>query len=157
MTCPLQFPVCRGGRFVLGSIEPYPDPSILASWAKKSEEPPEKDKDFPLCRTLEIHLEKTKRQEKNHKNEQKKTRKTNKQGLEGQGNQSQKFMFMCLFQCSFVYPYPHVSDLAGGNSDHGPRKTRTKTQTSPDSVFTREGRNSDHGLSFWGGKTQTMV
>ena len=56
-------------------------------------------------------------------------------------------------QCSFVYPYPSVSDLAGGNSDHGPRKTRTKTQTTPDSVFTRARRNSDHGLSlgcFWG-------
>ena len=57
------------------------------------------------------------------------------------------------FQCSFVYPYPSVSALAGGHSDHGPRKTRTKTQTSPDSVFTGERRNSDHGLSFgcfWG-------
>ena len=56
--------------------------------------------------------------------------------------------------------YPSVSALAGGNSDHGPRKTRTKTQTTPDSVFTGGGgerRNSDHGLSFWGGKTQTMV
>ena len=50
-------------------------------------------------------------------------------------------------QCSFVYPYPSVSHLAGGNSDHGPRKTRTKTQTTPDSVFTRERRK----------KTQTMV
>ena len=58
------------------------------------------------------------------------------------------------FQCSFVYPYPSVSDLAGGNSDHGPRKTRTKTQTTPDSAFARETRNSDHGLSlgcFWVG------
>ena len=55
------------------------------------------------------------------------------------------------FQCSFVYPYPSVSALAGGNSDHGPRKTRTKTQTTPDSVFIGERRNSDHGLSFWGG------
>ena len=45
----------------------------------------------------------------------------------------------------------------GGNSDHGPRKTRTKTQTTPDSVFIGKRRNSDHGLSFWGGKTQTMV
>ena len=53
-------------------------------------------------------------------------------------------------------PYPSVSELAGGNSDHGPRKTRTKTQTTPDSAFARE-RNSDHGPSFWGGKTQTMV
>ena len=35
-------------------------------------------------------------------------------------------------------------------SDHGPRKTRTKTQTTPDSVFTRERRNSDHGPNFWG-------
>ena len=60
-------------------------------------------------------------------------------------------------QCSFVYPYPSVSDLAGGNSDHGPRKTRAKTQTTPNSVLTKERRNSDHGLSFWGGKTQTMV
>ena len=61
------------------------------------------------------------------------------------------------FQCSFVYPYPSVSVLAGGNSDHGPRKTRTKTQTTPDSVFIGDRRNSDHGLSFWRGKTQTMV
>ena len=68
-------------------------------------------------------------------------------------------------QCSLVYPYPSVSALARGNSDHGPRKTRTKTQTAPDSVVTGEkeklrpwseflGReNSDHGLSFgcfWG-------
>ena len=51
-----------------------------------------------------------------------------------------------------------VSDLARGKSDHGPSKTQTKTQTTPDSVFTRENAaNSDHGLSFWGGKTQTMV
>ena len=60
-------------------------------------------------------------------------------------------------QGSLVYPYPSVSDLAEGNSDHGPGKTRTKTQTTPDSVFTRERRNSDHGLSFWVGETQTMV
>ena len=68
-------------------------------------------------------------------------------------------------QRSFVYPYPSVSDLAGGNSDHGPRKTRTKTQTHarlwiyqgkeklrPWSEFLGRG-NSDHGLSlgcFWG-------
>ena len=63
----------------------------------------------------------------------------------------------CRIQCSFVYPYPSVSDLAGGNSDHGLRKTRTKTQTTPDSVSIGERRNSDHGLSFWGGETQTMV
>ena len=62
-----------------------------------------------------------------------------------------------ISQCSFVYPYPSVSALAAGNSDHGPRKTRTKTQTTPDSVFIGERRNSDHGLSFWGGETQTMV
>ena len=62
-----------------------------------------------------------------------------------------------ILQCSFVYPYPSVSALAGGNSDHGPRKTRTKTQTTPGSVFIGARRNSDHGLSFWGGKTQTMV
>ena len=36
-------------------------------------------------------------------------------------------------------------------------KSQTKTQTTPDTVFTREGRNSDRGLSFWEGKTQTMV
>ena len=53
--------------------------------------------------------------------------------------------------------YPNVSDFAGRNSDHGASKTRTKTQTRPDSVSTRERRNSDHGLSFWEGKTQTMV
>ena len=56
-------------------------------------------------------------------------------------------------QCSFVYPYPSVSALEGGNSDHGPRKTRTKTQTTPDSAFIGERKNSDHGLSFgcfWG-------
>ena len=64
---------------------------------------------------------------------------------------------LCNPQCSFFYPYPSVSVLARGNSDHGPRKTRTKTQTTPDSVFIGETRNSDHGLSFWGGKTQTMV
>ena len=50
-------------------------------------------------------------------------------------------------QCSFVYPYPSGSALAAGDSDHGPRKTQTKTQTTPDSVL-----NGDHGLSFWGGK-----
>ena len=61
------------------------------------------------------------------------------------------------FQRPCVYPYPSVSDFAGRNSDHGPSKTQTKTQTTPDSVFTRERRNSDHGLSFWEGKTQTMV
>ena len=66
---------------------------------------------------------------------------------------------------SFVYPYPSVSGFAGRSSDHGRSKTRTKTQTTPDSVFIggkeklrpcskflgRE--NSDHGLSlgcFWG-------
>ena len=50
-------------------------------------------------------------------------------------------------------PTPSVSDFAGRNSDHSPNKT----QTTPDSVFTRERRNSDQGLSFWEGKTQTMV
>ena len=52
-------------------------------------------------------------------------------------------------QRPWVYPYPRVSDFEGRNSDHGPSKTQTKTQTTPDSVFTRERRNSDHGLSFW--------
>ena len=61
-----------------------------------------------------------------------------------------------IFQCSFVYPYPSASALAGGNLDHGPRKTRTKTQAAADSVFIRERRIS-HGLSFREGKTQTMV
>ena len=56
-----------------------------------------------------------------------------------------------------VYPYPSLSDLAGGYSDHGLSKTRTKTPTTPDCVFTSERRNSDHGLSFWGGKSQTAV
>ena len=60
-------------------------------------------------------------------------------------------------QCSFVYPYPIFLPSAGGNSDHGPRKTRTKSQTTPDSGFIGESRNSDHSLSFRGGKTQTMV
>ena len=63
--------------------------------------------------------------------------------------------FLCtsMFQCSFVYPYPSVAEVAEGSSDYDPRKTRTKTQTTPDSVFTRERRNSGHGLSlgcFWG-------
>ena len=48
-------------------------------------------------------------------------------------------------QCSFVYPYPSVSDLAGGNSDHGPRKTRTKTR--PQKTLCLPGK----------GETQTMV
>ena len=60
-------------------------------------------------------------------------------------------------QRPWVYPYPRVSDFAGRNSDHGPSKTQTKTQTTPDSVFIGARRNSDHGLSFWEGKTQTMV
>ena len=60
-------------------------------------------------------------------------------------------------QRPWVYPYPSVSDLARGNSDHCPSKARTKAQTTPNSVFARERRNSDHGLSFWEGKTQTMV
>ena len=67
-----------------------------------------------------------------------------------------------LLQCTFVYPYPSVSALAGGNSDHDARKTRTKTQTlyllkreeklRPWSEFLGT-ENSDHGLSFgcfWG-------
>ena len=33
------------------------------------------------------------------------------------------------------------------------RPSRTKTQTTPDSVFTGERKNLDHGLSFWGGKS----
>ena len=51
-------------------------------------------------------------------------------------------------------PYPSVSHFAGGNSDHGPSKAQTKTQTP---AFSQIRRNSDHGPSFWGGKTQTMV
>ena len=35
-------------------------------------------------------------------------------------------------------------------------KTQTKTQTTPDSVFARERRNSDHGLSFWGRKISSV-
>ena len=60
-------------------------------------------------------------------------------------------------QRPWVYPYPRVSDFSGRNSDHGPGKTQTKTQTTPNPVFTGERRNSDHGLSFREGKTQTMV
>ena len=52
-------------------------------------------------------------------------------------------------QCPWVYPYPRLSETVGRNSDHGPSKTQTKTQTTPDSVFTR--------LSFWKGETQTMI
>ena len=44
-------------------------------------------------------------------------------------------------QRPWVYPYPSVSDFAGRNSDRGPSKTQTKTQT-------RERRNSDHGGTF---------
>ena len=100
-------------------------------------------------------------------------------------------------ECSFVYPYPSASALAGGNSDHGPRKARTQNPDHPGlcilyvkikgvifstlldevrqpvpytsfqpptsslkitpNVFIGERRNSDHGLSFCGGKTQTIV
>ena len=70
---------------------------------------------------------------------------------------SQIVKALSLDQRSFVYPYPSFSDFAGRNSDHDPSKRQTKTQTTPDSVFTRERRNSDHGLSFWEGKTQTMI
>ena len=42
--------------------------------------------------------------------------------------------------------------MGRSNTQHGPRKTRTKTQTTPDSVFTRERRNSDHGLSEFLGR-----
>ena len=60
--------------------------------------------------------------------------------------------------CSLIYPYPSISDLVGGISDHG--FSRTKTQTTPNTVFTRDKRklrpwseflgreNSDHGLSL---------
>ena len=33
-------------------------------------------------------------------------------------------------------------------TDRGLRKTRTKTQTTPDTIFIGERRHSDHGLSF---------
>ena len=36
-------------------------------------------------------------------------------------------------------PYPSMPDFAGKNSDHGPSKTQTKTQTNSDSVFTSKG------------------
>ena len=65
---------------------------------------------------------------------------------------------MLVFNAHSSTPTPVFLTLWGETYlDHGPRKTRTKTQTTPDSVFTRDRRNSDHGLSFWGGKTQTMV
>ena len=57
-------------------------------------------------------------------------------------------------ECSLAYPYSSVSDFAGLNSDHGPSKTETETQTTQDPVFARERRNSGHGLSFRGQKTQ---
>ena len=60
-------------------------------------------------------------------------------------------------RCSFVCSYPSVSYLAGGKRRPWSKQTWTKNQTTPDSVFTRERRNSDHGLSFRGGETQTMV
>ena len=52
----------------------------------------------------------------------------------------------------WVYPYPRVSDFAGRNSDNSPSETQTKTQTTPDSAYAKERKNSDHGLSFWKGK-----
>ena len=55
-------------------------------------------------------------------------------------------------QCSFVYPCPSVSDFARRNPDHGPSKTQTETQTTPDNALTSERRNSDHGLNCWEGK-----
>ena len=56
------------------------------------------------------------------------------------------------FQRPWVYPYPRVSDFAGRKSDQGPSKTQTKNQTTADSVFIGERRNSDHGLSSSEGK-----
>ena len=68
-------------------------------------------------------------------------------------------------QCSFVYPYPSVSALAGGNSDHGPSFNSDQNLDHPRLCIYWEkeklrpwseflGReNSDHGLSFgcfWG-------
>ena len=56
-------------------------------------------------------------------------------------------------------PTPVFSDFAGRNS--GPcskQKLRPKLRSRQTlSVFTRERRNSDHGLSCWEGTTQTMV
>ena len=59
------------------------------------------------------------------------------------------------FRTPRVYAYPNVSEFAGRSSDHGPSKTQTKTQATPDSVFTRERRNSWSKLL--GRETQTMV
>ena len=50
------------------------------------------------------------------------------------------------FQRPWVYPYPSVSDFAGRNSDHGPSKTQTKTQTTRQTLYL-PGK----------GETQTMV
>ena len=62
-----------------------------------------------------------------------------------------------ILQRPWVYPYPSVSDFAGTklrpwskqNSDQNSDHTRL--------CIYHGKRNSDHGLSFWEEKTQTMV
>ena len=57
-----------------------------------------------------------------------------------------------VFNAHSSTPTPAYLTSLGKTFDHGPNKTQTKTRITPDPVFTREGRNSDYGLSFWGGQ-----
>ena len=52
-------------------------------------------------------------------------------------------------QGSVVYPYPSVSDLAEGNSDHGPSKTWTKLRPLQTLFLPWIGETQ---TMFWGGK-----
>ena len=54
-------------------------------------------------------------------------------------------------------PLPQGFRLRGTKLRPWSKQNSDQTQTTPDSVFTKERRNSDHGLSFWERKTQTMV
>ena len=69
----------------------------LLSW-QKSEDPPKKNKDFPLCRTLGIlgdqkRTKKNKENRKSGKTQKARKKKTKqKQGLEGQGNLNPPFL-----------------------------------------------------------------
>ena len=58
---------------------------------------------------------------------------------------------LSLSRSSFVYRYPSVSQFARRNSDHGPSKAQTKTQTTPDSapILGQEKLTGEGKLRLW--------
>ena len=67
----------------------------------------------------------------------------------------EQIRILMLNQCSFVYPYPSVSDFAGQNSDHGRGKLRPKLR--PPQTLYLTGKGETETVVYLSGEGKLRV